>query len=403
MKRLWMMAGAALLMAACAAQTANPDDPTPCAEDSCKNGRVCHDGVCMDPDDDDVDTGVAEGDTRGEDPSGDDAGEVADTGRADTDGGDTGNEPDTRDPEPDVSDPEWPDDPDVSAYSAVRYEGDVRFIAKPRPPGSAHNRAVREYCATELREAGFDVEVVEYGPGTNVIGTLQGSDPGAPTVVVGAHFDSVRNCDGANDNATGVAALLESARVLGAQEHAGTLIMACWDEEERGKLGSNAHSFQLRGIADVAIVMDMIGYADSRPGTQRVPAGFDDLFPELSRELAERDYRADFAIATANHGAGPAARALEHYGESQGVRIAPLVLEPGVDVSGEIEQLRRSDHASFWDVGIPALLLTDTGNYRGNYYHCSRAEDSIDVVDFPFAGRITRSVIGATAALLESS
>ena len=399
MKKMMIAAGTWLiLLTACAGQDAGRDGLASCAEGSCKHGRVCDDGVCLDPEDagtnpqdasdrpgdagnnDNEDEAFVgrDGDERGDSANGEETGEPDDTGRADV------------------------VDPDVSAYSPARYEEDVRFIAQPRPPGSAHNLAVREYCAAELQKAGFDVEVFEYGPGTNVIGTLEGSDSDAPTVVVGAHFDSVRSCDSANDNATGVAAVLEAARVLGTQRHAGTLIMACWDEEERGKLGSNSHAFRLRGVADYVIVMDMIGYTDHRPFTQRVPAGFEELFPQLAQELADRDYRADFAIATANHEAGPAALALERAGETQGIRIAPLVLEPGVDVSGEVEQLRRSDHASFWDVNIPALLLTDTGNYRGSYYHCGRTEDSVDILDFQFAAQMTRAVIGASAALLRA-
>ena len=120
------------------------------------------------------------------------------------------------------------------------YQADLEFIASLRAPGSAHWQAVQDLCADRLTELGYDVELFEYGSGINVLGTLPGSAPDAPHIMIGAHYDHIEDCAGADDNATGVAGSLEAARVLAMGEYTNTLTIACWDEEELGLVGSEA-------------------------------------------------------------------------------------------------------------------------------------------------------------------
>ncbi len=122
-----------------------------------------------------------------------------------------------------------------------RYEADLKFVAAPRPPGSAHHQAVRDLCAARFAEYGFTVEQHDYGTGSNVIGVLPGASD--ERVIVSAHYDSTDgSCPGADDNATGVAGVLETARVMATASLDRTLVVACWDEEEDGLIGSDAYA-----------------------------------------------------------------------------------------------------------------------------------------------------------------
>jgi len=85
-------------------------------------------------------------------------------------------------------------------------EQDVTFMAEIRTPGSPHWLAVQEFCVDRLTMLGYDVELHEYNSGVNVIGRLPGTETSDEIVLVGAHYDHIPNCLGADDNATGVAA-----------------------------------------------------------------------------------------------------------------------------------------------------------------------------------------------------
>src|SRR5690349_16904986 len=102
------------------------------------------------------------------------------------------------------------------AFESARYREDLAFIAKPRAPGTPHWRKVQDHCFDVFDAAGIEPRRHSYGSGVNVLAELRGSSRPDELVVVGAHYDSVPNCPGADDNASGVAAVLEIARAIGA-------------------------------------------------------------------------------------------------------------------------------------------------------------------------------------------
>ena len=162
-----------------------------------------------------------------------------------------------------------------------RVETNLGFIAQPRATDTAHWQAVQDRCAAVFTEAGLEVERHAYGTGTNVLGRRTGTSRPEEVVLIGAHYDSVPNCPGADDNGTGVAGVFEAARLLGATDHARTLLLACWDEEERGLVGSRAYVRRAReqGVRFVAhFNLESIGLYDERPGSQLLPNGFEFVF-----------------------------------------------------------------------------------------------------------------------------
>lgn len=287
-----------------------------------------------------------------------------------------------------------------------RYEDNLRKIAGVRPPGSRRWQRVQSLCDEELTALGFEVERDNYGSGVNVIGTRRGSRFPNEQVMVGAHYDHIPGCEGADDNASGVAGVLEVARVLSAAEHERTLIVACWDEEERGLLGSTAYAAQAQKRQDELVVyfnFDAIAYTDDRPGAQRIPPGFGVLFPREVEALTAQEQRADFITFVADDRAARFVEPLAATAERIGLPHTVLVIPTLVRRSHLAVDLERSDHASLWRAGYPAIMITDTAEYRSDAYHCRGRPDTLDLLDIPFAIRVVRTVGHAAALALRGA
>jgi len=281
---------------------------------------------------------------------------------------------------------------------------DVSFIADIRTPGAPHWLAVQELCADRLTMLGFSVELQQYETGINVVGRLPGTESPDEVVLVGAHYDHIPECLGADDNATGVAGALEVARVLAmAPSRPRTLAVACWDEEELGLVGSTAwvEGGQAAGETVVAYLnYDMIGYASDEPDTQLIPTGFDAVFPEQYGQVQDNGFRGDFILMVADDLALAPALAIETHAATVGLPTVTAILDQFAKNSDLFADLRRSDHAPFWGADIPAIFLTDTGEFRNAAYHCLGGEDTIDSLDFGFTARVVAASVGAAAETL---
>ncbi len=282
----------------------------------------------------------------------------------------------------------------------ARYAADLSFVAAPRSPGIAHWQAVQDRCATAFAAAGFTVERHDYGSGVNVVGVLPGLSASKDQVVVSAHYDAVPDCPGADDNGTGTAAVLEAARVLGQARYDLTLVVACWDEEERGLIGSRAWVERAVGRGEkvaVAFVFEMLGFTSSEPGSQTLPAGFELLFPDQIAAVEANGRRGDFIAVVGDELArAPMARVKAH-ATAAGLPTVVRELGAGIKTNALVGDLRRSDHAPFWFADYPAMMLTDTANFRNRHYHCGDGDDTVATLDLGFALKSVKAVIGAAA------
>ena len=292
----------------------------------------------------------------------------------------------------------------AACVEQTRYVTDLTFLAQPRPPGSSHWQAVQDLCAQRFTELGMQVELHDYGSGVNVIGVLPGSSQPSERVLLSAHYDSTDDtCPGADDNATGVAALLESARVLASATFPRTLVVACWDEEEAGLIGSDAYAARAASQAEqilVAFVFEMIGYFSDAPDSQEIPVGFNIVFPDQIAELEARGNRGDFVAIVVDELGHDAANTLASFADSVGLENAVLPLAADQKGSPLFGDLRRSDHASFWDRDYPAMMLTDTSNFRNPHYHCYAGSDAVSDLNHDFSTRIVQSTVAAAADAL---
>ncbi len=349
---------------------------------------------------------------------GDDATPAADTGTTDTGvtdtgvtdaGADTTDATSGSDTSTDVTPIACGTDSPAALGACVetdRYIADLEAVAIERATGTQGAADVRAYIVTALTELGMTIEIDEsVGQGANIIGTLPGTGGSDELVVISAHYDGTPGCAGADDNATGVAGLLETARVLSQTEHSRTIVFAFWDEEERGYVGSwrwTDAAVEANTPVVIHLVYEMIGYATDEPNTQELPLGFDLVFPDVAAQMADNENRGDFIALISNDGGSPYVDTFADYATGVNLPALGMVLEGGMATSDLTGDLRRSDHQSSWAVGYPAIMITDTSEFRYPGYHCGDGEDSVDRLDHAFASQTVAATI-YTAAIAASA
>jgi hypothetical protein len=291
----------------------------------------------------------------------------------------------------------------AECVDAAGYAADLEFIAAPREPGSPHWQAVQDLCFERFTEAGFEVDLHTYATGVNVVGRKLGTEFPDEQILIAGHYDHIPGCNGADDNATGTAAVLEVARVLGQREFPRTLVVACWDEEELGLVGAEAYVALAQTAGDQILFnynFEMIGYYDDAPDSQTVPAGFELLFPDQIEALTANEYRGDFVAVVVDDAGVPHVEPLLSYAETFGLAAVLLPVPADLKNSPLLQDLRRSDHAAFWEVDIPAVMLTDTSEFRYANYHCETGEDNVEFLDYAFATKIVQATVGSAAESL---
>jgi Zn-dependent M28 family amino/carboxypeptidase len=204
-----------------------------------------------------------------------------------------------------------------------------------------------------------------------------------PPIVIGAHYDTVPGSPGADDNATGVAVLLELARDIASAPLKYPVQLVAFDMEEYGYLGSSHHAAkykQQQKSIRLMISLEMLGYCNHNPNSQSYPAGLKDFYPNSGNFIA--------LIGT--------------------LRTVPdlINLSGKIRKSGQpcewlsvpnrgliVPDTRRSDHVPFWDNGYPAIMVTDTANMRNPHYH--RESDRIETLDLDFLAGVCRGLVEA--------
>jgi Zn-dependent M28 family amino/carboxypeptidase len=291
----------------------------------------------------------------------------------------------------------------MQCVRAQHYLDDLNFIALPRPPKSAQWQAVQDLCADRLTSLGFQVERQSYGSGVNVIGVRSGASAAGERVLISAHYDHINDCPGADDNASGVAGTLEAARVLATGSFRRALVVAFWDEEERGMVGSAAYATRAKAAGEsipLALVMDLIGFKSDAPNSQTMPAGFNLVFPTQVAKLQANQSRADFIAVVANESAATSAQQIEGHAQEVAQPFVTMPLTAAQIGSSLYSDLLRSDHASFWKAGYPALFLSDTADLRNSHYHCASGPDVVADLNTEFAVKTIQMVVGTAVDAL---
>lgn len=281
----------------------------------------------------------------------------------------------------------------VQSLVAGRIDETPYFPPEARYEGMPFtHEASADYVRSELESYGLTVEVWESGEegreAWSVLADIPGTTHPDEVVLVSAHHDAWFY--GADDNATGVAVILETARVLADSEPDRTIRIVSFDREEEGLVGAAAYANAHPDVAWHRMVnLDSVGYTDSTPGSQQSLLGLDapdtgDFLAVIAAGPSRDDLLSSLALAE---------------------ELPNPVKAVGVLGSGDVHaalltDLLRSDHAPFWAMGVPGVFLTDTTEFRNPKYHT--AEDTVDTLDAAFLSQVGGFTAGVVAAYAEA-
>jgi len=230
------------------------------------------------------------------------------------------------------------------------------------------NDLAADYLVEKLTSFGLSPEKQDYDEnGTNIITIQEGLEKPDEYYMICAHYDGV-TFHAADDNASGSATVLETARILSGLEFPYSIIYALWDEEEIGLIGSrnyaqdaDGNELDIRGVINI----DMIGYD-----------GNDDGLVEIhTKDVGTSGFITD---------------AMVEVNDDYNLFLDPVIENPGTSAS---------DHSSFWNNGYGAVLLIE-GYYSGDfnpYYHSS--DDRIDKFNIPYFHTAAQLAFGTITTL----
>jgi Zn-dependent M28 family amino/carboxypeptidase len=240
----------------------------------------------------------------------------------------------------------------------------------------ALDRAAR-YISAQFSSSGYAVQLQTFDvakiPVSNVEATLIGTVRAAEILVVGAHYDTVSGCPGANDNGSGVAALLELAQRFSQRPQPCTICFVAFVNEEppffkTGHMGSVVHANAAKGRGDritAMLSLETMGYYSEEKGSQQYPAEIASRYPDVGNFIGF------VANLDSSRLVAKARRAFE--------RRTPLPLQSAA-APEETPGVGWSDHWAFWQAGYAAMMVTDTAPFRYPWYHT--AEDTPEKIDY---------------------
>lgn len=248
----------------------------------------------------------------------------------------------------------------------------------------------------ELADAAYNPKTHRYLVEDHAVANLEGVREGATrsseVVVVGAHYDSASGAPGADDNATGVAVMLALARAFGETKKpaARTIRFVAFVNEEpphfwNPSMGSIHYAKDCKARGDNIVAMlslESLGYYRDEAGSQKYPPIVSWFYPD----------RGDFVAFVGNLSSRSLTRETIRV-----FRQAASFPSEGAAMPSFVTGVGWSDHSSFWDVGYPAVMVTDTAPFRNPNYHTSK--DTPDTIDYERLARVTAGLIAVVGSL----
>ena len=234
---------------------------------------------------------------------------------------------------------------------------------------------------------GYEVTRNSYKAGSHQVRNLIAELPGATLrkeiIVVGAHYDTVPNSPGANDNASGVASLLSLAQAFAGDQQARTVRFVAFVNEEppffqTNEMGSLVYARECKAKDENIVAMislETIGFFSDKAGSQKTPRGLAGVYPTTGNFLAFVGNKSSKFYADAARSA---------FKRASGIPALSGAFPENVSGVG------WSDHWSFWKTGYPAVMVTDTAPYRYPHYH--KPTDTKDKIDFGKLEKVTRGL-----------
>lgn len=284
----------------------------------------------------------------------------------------------------------------VPPVSPERLQSHVRMLSETLHPRSVDNltnlEAAADYVQREFATSGARVSdqwFEDQGEKFHNVIARFGPTEG-PLLVIGAHYDSFETTPGADDNASGIAGLIELAQLLGRHPPLQPVELVAYTTEEpphfrNESMGSAQHAQSLSAAGrevSLMLSLEMIGWFNDGPGSQAYPIpGMSLVYPDRADFIAIIGRFGDWAHARKAKAAMLGASALPVFSMNSSVLI------PGVDLS---------DHRSYWNEGYHALMITDTAFYRNPHYH--EAGDTYDKLDYRRMAQVVQGVFAVVQA-----
>ncbi|ACI22003.1 MULTISPECIES: M28 family peptidase [Thermodesulfovibrio] len=251
--------------------------------------------------------------------------------------------------------------------------------------------SVANFVEEKFREYGYIVEINEFSYNgkeyKNIIATLKGINSNKDWLLIGAHYDSAIGSPGADDNASGIAVMLEVARIIRKSPIAERIKFVAFTLEEpqafdlKFIIGSSqfVKKFKKLGHRYKALILESVGYYSDVKGSQKLPAFTKG--PDVGNFLGVV-------------GNGKSNTLLELFEKVKEYVPSINLITYKAPMNGWLAlETRFSDHAPFWDAGFQAVMLTDTAMFRNPYYHTS--QDTPDKLNFPFMEDVTKALLVA--------
>lgn len=251
--------------------------------------------------------------------------------------------------------------------------------------------SVANFVEEKFREYGYIVEFDEFSYNgkehKNIIATLKGINSNKEWLLIGAHYDAAMGSAGADDNASGVAVMLEVARIIRESPIAEKIKFVAFTLEEpqafdlKFIIGSSqfVKRFRKLGYRYKAFILESVGYFSETRGSQKLPAFIKG--PDVGNFLGVV-------------GNGKSKPLLELFEKAREYVPNLNLITHKVPMNGWLSlETRFSDHAPFWDAGFQAVMLTDTAMFRNPYYHTS--QDTPEKLNFSFIEDVTKALLAA--------
>jgi len=300
----------------------------------------------------------------------------------------------------------------VNRIDSVQLRNTLSFMEGIRhyQTGTMHLEEVKDFIEAGFRQRGLLTYRQNFNhnnyPAANIISWHPGVKNERIVYIIDAHFDTVNNSPGADDNASGVAGVLEAARILSQYAFEHTIKFIAFDFEESsptlgltGSLqyvaeGIKSHE-QLEGVFN----LEMIGYYSEQPYSQDVPSGFNIVFPAQYQMVASDSFRGNFVVNVAVYPSD----GLRQTFDNAAAQYVPALKVISFSIPDTLNPLLptanfwRSDHASFWLSDYKAIMLTDGADFRNHNYHTPN--DTMGALNFTFMSNIVKATIASVASL----
>ncbi len=250
------------------------------------------------------------------------------------------------------------------------------------------------YIRQTLEDLGYEVHVQSFESRDLTLQNLEvellGDSASQEIIILGAHYDSISGTPGANDNASGVAAMLEIARLLAGNSYSHTVRLVAFANEEppffySDEMGSRvyvARSRQRGEQVKAMLALETIGYYSVQSDSQNYPMPFSLFYPDTGNFIGFVGNLSSRRLVRQAVGA---------------FRSSTAFPSEGVAAPGWMMGVHWSDHWSFWQAGYPAIMITDTALFRYPHYHA--ATDTPEKIDYESLARVTQGLADVVSKL----